>query len=268
MIFYGGSFAAPAASDFLDGQKVTKEPPGGGRNRQKRLRRSCLHVALPLEPPLRGTRTCEVEQNFRRAKSERLSAVPSGPLGPGFAKIAAAAAPQPRLALPNQRLRRGFRRRGGCPHPPAPKWSASPVGRLRSKRAPSSVTASLCPFVPSGHFPLIGGVVLPPWRGKAWLGRHMRPLLQRCQNLAPSSASHSLGTFPLGGRFEIGNVGSAYSGAVRKPHQQQILSTQAPSGAGRKRRQALLILRAGTMAVQTRRASPVKRGPGKAVLWT
>ena len=148
-----------------------------------------------------------------------------------------------------------------------------PCGRpleygLRSKRAPSSVTASLCPFVPSGHFPLIGGVVLPPWRGKAWLGRHMRPLLQRCQNLAPSSASHSLGTFPLGGRFEIGNVGSAYSSAVRKPHQQQILSTQAPSGAGRKRRQALLILRAGTMAVQTRRASPVKRGPGKAVLWT
>ena len=128
MIFYGGSFAAPAASDFLDGQKVTKELPGGGCNRQKRLRRSCLHVARPLEPPLRGARTCEVEQNFRRAKSERLSAVPSGPLGPGFAKIAAAAAPQPRLALPNQRLRCDFRRRGGCPHPPAPKCSASPVG--------------------------------------------------------------------------------------------------------------------------------------------
>ena len=31
-----GSFAAPAASDFLDGQKVTKEPLGGGRNRQDR----------------------------------------------------------------------------------------------------------------------------------------------------------------------------------------------------------------------------------------
>ena len=30
MIFYGGSFAAPAASDFLDGQKVTKEPQGAG----------------------------------------------------------------------------------------------------------------------------------------------------------------------------------------------------------------------------------------------
>ena len=29
-----GEFAAPAASDFLDGQKVTKEPLGGGRNRR------------------------------------------------------------------------------------------------------------------------------------------------------------------------------------------------------------------------------------------
>ena len=28
--------------------------------------------AVPLEPPFRGTRTCEVEQNFRRAKSEWL----------------------------------------------------------------------------------------------------------------------------------------------------------------------------------------------------
>ena len=50
----GEDFAAPAASDFLDGQKVTKEPLGGGRNRQKRLRRPCLHAARPLEPPLRG----------------------------------------------------------------------------------------------------------------------------------------------------------------------------------------------------------------------
>ena len=69
-------------------------------------------------------------------------------------------------------------------------------------------------------------------------------------------------------RIRTGSVGSAYSGAVRKLHQQQIWTTQAPSGAGRKRRQVLLILRAGTMAAQTRRASPVKRGPGKAVLWT
>ena len=49
-----GYFAAPAASDFLDGQKVTKEPLGGGRNRQKRLRRPCLHAARPLGPRYGG----------------------------------------------------------------------------------------------------------------------------------------------------------------------------------------------------------------------
>ena len=32
--------------------------------------RSALIFALPLEPPLRGTHTCERKQNFRRAKSE------------------------------------------------------------------------------------------------------------------------------------------------------------------------------------------------------
>ena len=163
MIFYGGSFAAPAASDFLGGQKVTKEPPGGGRNRQKRLRRSCLHAARPLDPPLRGTRTWEVEQNFRRAKSERLSAVPSGPLSPGLAKIVAAAAPQPRLTLPNQRPRRGFRRRGGVlTSPPVGIWIAVQESILIRH----GVAVPPTHFVPSGHFPLIGGIVLPPW-GKA-----------------------------------------------------------------------------------------------------
>ena len=48
-----GSFAAPAASDFLDAQKVTKKAPGGGRNRRFG-RASRLHAARPLEPPLRG----------------------------------------------------------------------------------------------------------------------------------------------------------------------------------------------------------------------
>ena len=118
----------PCGAGSFSTWKRNQKTLWGGRNRQDRQSRSCLHAALPLEPPLRGTRTCEVEQNFRRAKSERFFAVPSGPLGPGFAKIAAAAAPQPRLALPNQRLRCDFRRRGGCPHPPAPKCSASPVG--------------------------------------------------------------------------------------------------------------------------------------------
>ena len=52
-----GDFAAPAASDFLDGQKVTKEPLGGGRNRRFG-KASRLHDARPLEHLLRGMRTC------------------------------------------------------------------------------------------------------------------------------------------------------------------------------------------------------------------
>ena len=157
----------PCGAGSFSTWKRNQKTLWGGRNRQERRCRPCLHAALPLEPPLRGTRTCEVEQNFRRAKMERLSAVPSGPLGPGFAKIAAAAAPQPRLALPNQRLRCGFRRRGGCPHPPA-RWNMDCGPRehphpSRLRRAPPT------PLVPLGHFPLIGGIVLSPW-GKR-LGR-------------------------------------------------------------------------------------------------
>ena len=53
---------------FLDGQKVTKEPTGGGRNRQKRLRRSCLHAARPLEPPLRGDAYLSREAEFPARK--------------------------------------------------------------------------------------------------------------------------------------------------------------------------------------------------------
>ena len=89
-------------------------------------------------PPLRGTRTCWILQYFRRAKSERLFTITSGPLGPGFAKIAAGAVPLLRLAWPSRCLlvhclraglgpaptlkTGGFQicRRGGCPHPPVP----------------------------------------------------------------------------------------------------------------------------------------------------
>ena len=171
MIFYGGSFAAPAASDFLDGQKVTKEPPGGGRNRQKRLRRSCLHAALPLEPHYGRRVPAKLSKISRRAKSERLSAVPSGPLGPGFAKIAAAAAPQPRLALPNQRLRRGFRRRGGCPHPPAPEmfcFTRWKIAVQESTLIRHGFAVPLCPF---GTFPPDRGSRPSPLEGEGSGGR-------------------------------------------------------------------------------------------------
>ena len=58
--------------------------------------------AHPLEPPLRGTRTCRGKQNFRRAKSEWLLSFHSGPPGPGFPKIEAGAIPHRRLALPSR----------------------------------------------------------------------------------------------------------------------------------------------------------------------
>ena len=113
----GGYFAAPAASSFLPGQKGTKEPPRGGRNRQERRCRPCLHAAHPLDPHYGGYPLGQAEY-FRRAKFEWLSAISSGPLGPGFAKIAAAAVPRLRLTLPGQRSGSVFRRRGGCLHPP------------------------------------------------------------------------------------------------------------------------------------------------------
>ena len=47
------------------------------------------------------------------------------------------------------------------------------------------------------------------------------------------------------GRKRTGSVSSAKSGAETRPHQKQILRTQGPSGSGRNRTQALLILRAG-----------------------
>ena len=171
MIFYGGGVSPPRRRDRVppcgagsfSTWKRNQKTLWGGRNRQDRQSRSCLHAALPLEPPLRGTRTCEVEQNFRRAKSERLSAVPSGPLGPGFAKIAAAAAPQPRLALPNQRLRCGFRRRGGCPHPPA-RWNMDcgprehpHPSRLRRAPLPLLSLRDISPYQGESSFPLGGG---------------------------------------------------------------------------------------------------------------
>ena len=57
-----GAVSVPAPperlfGDFLAVQKVTKEPLGGGRNRRFG-KASRLHDARPLEPLLRGTRTC------------------------------------------------------------------------------------------------------------------------------------------------------------------------------------------------------------------
>ena len=75
-----------------------------------------LIVAFP-RTPLRGTRTCWILQHFRRAKSERLPAFYSGPLGPDCSRIAAVAVPPSRLAWSSQRFRSVSRRRGGYQPP-------------------------------------------------------------------------------------------------------------------------------------------------------
>ena len=45
--FSWGYFAAPAANDFLDGQKVTKEPLGG----RLKMDTACPYSPPPLESP-------------------------------------------------------------------------------------------------------------------------------------------------------------------------------------------------------------------------
>ena len=57
--------AAPAARYFPSDGKVPKGSPGDGSEWTLRV-----HIRLTPGPPLRGTRTCRREQNFRRAKSE------------------------------------------------------------------------------------------------------------------------------------------------------------------------------------------------------
>ena len=74
----GGFHRLRAATYFAHGGKVGKTPPGTAPNEH-----FVLIVAFP-RTPLRGTRTCQVLQCFRRAKFEWLSAVQSGPLGLGI----------------------------------------------------------------------------------------------------------------------------------------------------------------------------------------
>ena len=83
--------------------------PGVTMDWEKRYRGRIRWATAPPRPigcfprtPLRGTRTREGVQNFRRAKSEWLFTITSGPLGPGCSKIAAGAIPRLRLAWPSR----------------------------------------------------------------------------------------------------------------------------------------------------------------------
>ena len=102
---------------FCTGRKEPKSRQGEGAIGRNGV---AAPASMPPTPwtPVYGGYPLGRAKHFRRAKSEWLSAISSGPLGPGFAKIAAAAVPRLRLAWPNQRFGAVFRRRGGCPHPP------------------------------------------------------------------------------------------------------------------------------------------------------
>ena len=65
-------------------------------------RTSFANDGLPPVPHYGGTRTCQVLQNFRRAKSEWPVPITAGPLGPGIPKIVVGAVPLLRLALPSR----------------------------------------------------------------------------------------------------------------------------------------------------------------------
>ena len=63
-----GSFAAPAASDFLDGQKVTKEPPRGGL----RIGTACPYSPAPWTPILRGPQSGSLGGHRKGAGGQRI----------------------------------------------------------------------------------------------------------------------------------------------------------------------------------------------------
>ena len=88
---------------------------------------------------------------------------------------------------------------------PAILWVLSHVGKVprpagRNPPAAGAAKETLpsSPPHPSGLRP---ATYLPPKRKVC--GRNVDPPLQRGANLAPSSASHSLGTFPPRGRFRV-----------------------------------------------------------------
>ena len=157
-----------AASYFAHGGKVTKTPPGTAQDGH------FVSIFAFPRTPLRGTRTCQVLQYFRRAKFEWLSAIPAGPPGPGSAKFAAGAVQLPRLALPSKRSRCWIRHKGGCPHPPAslplpPITVAPPLG---GQCLSGAQNLSGFPQFPPGHWALgLQKLPLVRFRFGAWLCR-------------------------------------------------------------------------------------------------
>ena len=106
-----------------------------------------------------------------------------------------------------------------------------------------------------------GGPGVPPLR----VERNDRiigtvPLIRSSVRTGPPS--------PRGKLFCTGSVGSSKPGAQREPHQPKFLQTQGPSGPGRNRTQALLILRAGNEAPTKQEGVPRNGVRGKATMGT
>ena len=161
-----------AASYFAHGGKVTKTPLGDAADGH------FVPIGpLTPSPPLRGTRTCKIEENFRRAKSEWPSKFLPPHWGLAKRKIKAGAISVLRLALPSRRLLplgvgaahwaarfryeiRPIARRGRCPHRPVVGGVAGEMGSLLS--------------APRGRFPPLSFVdtpvpaALPGGRAARW----------------------------------------------------------------------------------------------------
>ena len=114
---------------------------------------SCPYSPYPRSPITGDALLFDVAE-FPARKNGVASALPSGPLGPGFAKIAADAVQKLRLGFPNQRSRCWIRRRGG------------PCGRPRWIRNQLSVLFVGAAISRPQAFPLQGGRTIPPIRGK------------------------------------------------------------------------------------------------------
>ena len=124
-----------AASSFASGGKGTKTPPGDGSGWTLRV-----HIRLSPDPITGDALLFDVAE-FPARKNGVASALPSGPLGPGFAKIAAGAVQKLRLGFPNQRSRCWIRRRGGY-QPPAslpPPRGPTPLIKGRCRAATEGI---------------------------------------------------------------------------------------------------------------------------------
>ena len=147
----------PAGGEFLCPRRQRNQNAAGGR---LRMDTSCPYSPYPRSPITGDALLFDVAE-FPARKNGVASALPSGPLGPGFAKIAADAVQKLRLGFPNQRSRCWIRRRGG------------PCGRPRWIRNQLSVLFVGAAVSRPQAFPLQGGRC--PRRGRmrvpSWLAR-------------------------------------------------------------------------------------------------